>query len=695
MPAMELENMTTLPTIKKYDHIQLFVDKLQSVETYKRMESSFSAFSDELKKEGGSSTAGRNLFVSKHEPACPQKSVKPEDYSPTKQDIIQQLICGLGWGVTGVSATTTTKSVLVSSPDAQGVKVIVTARADENTTATTDGWSCTTTPDVEPFAHFSGNAVEAFMSSQKGNQGIAVLAFEVECGGVETVRSNLLRKHGQLLASGPHTYTRKAEDGRVETTKVLDMWAYYAKATGVADKGTRLRFIERSRTTTPKSPLETWATVPKVPGACCVLPGLERTEATFGAGASPAYFDHWVSNVVDRVKFLAVLKDVLGFEPKVDFNAGVVAAGEAIIESTVAGNTSTVQLKDAHDSLVDQSQVYLPINNTLAEVGHVDAFLKQVGQGVQHVASRVPDLVGFVQAVNDRRTMTGQGFSFLRIPRSYYGRLTAQMLVAHLGAAGTPGADAVLAALEVEGLMDGSGIVGMDVTAARVAAAVETISVDAEVDTAAVAKVVLRSRWSNMRDLLGDAFDDATYEQIVRNQVLVDIQGDDILLQIFTANVLQRNPGEEAPFFEFIQRVCAVSDVVGGDSTGRPIKPGCGGFGIRNFLALFLSIEVSKALDAVEAAISADQPALAELAQRQVDTLTSQMDEANPVLTQISDAMTKEGEALDVGDNALAATWCAKKEAGNVRLQEISDIYKAKMVEIRQLVAAASKEQQK
>merc|ERR1712054_539785 len=49
-------------------------------------------------------------------------------------------------------------------------------------------------------------------------------------------------------------------------------------------------------------------------------------------------------------------------------------------------------------------------------------------------------------------------------------------------------------------------------------------------------------------------------------------------------------------------------------------------------------------------------------AQRQVDTLTSQMDEANPVLTQISDAMTKEGEALDVGDTALAATWCVKKK---------------------------------
>jgi 4-hydroxyphenylpyruvate dioxygenase-like putative hemolysin len=57
---------------------------------------------------------------------------------------------------------------------------------------------------------------------------------------------------------------------------------------------------------------------------------------------------------------------------------------------------------------------------------------------------------------------------------------------------------------------------------------------------------------------------------IVRNKILVDVQGEDLLYQIFTANILQRNPGEEAPFFEFIQRVC---------SPGKVLRPGCGGFG--------------------------------------------------------------------------------------------------------------------
>ena len=57
--------------------------------------------------------------------------------------------------------------------------------------------------------------------------------------------------------------------------------------------------------------------------------------------------DHWVSNVIDREQYLSTLNDVLGFEPKVNFNAGVVAAGEAIIESTVTGNTPTTRLDDA------------------------------------------------------------------------------------------------------------------------------------------------------------------------------------------------------------------------------------------------------------------------------------------------------------------------------------------------------------
>ena len=82
-----------------------------------------------------------------------------------------------------------------------------------------------------------------------------------------------------------------------------------------------------------------------------------------------AYCDHWVSNVVSRRGFLDTLEETLGFTPKVDFNAGVVAAGEAQIESTVTGNEPGTEIPDTEVALRDQSQVYLPINNALSDVG--------------------------------------------------------------------------------------------------------------------------------------------------------------------------------------------------------------------------------------------------------------------------------------------------------------------------------------
>jgi hypothetical protein len=82
--------------------------------------------------------------------------------------------------------------------------------------------------------------------------------------------------------------------------------------------------------------------------------------------------------------------------------------------------------------------------------------------------------------------------------------------------------------------------------------------------------IISSSRYRNLYSLLGDTVSEEEYLGIVRNQILVDIQGEDLLYQIFTSNVLQRNAGEEAPFFEFIQRVCSKN----------VIKPGCGGFGM-------------------------------------------------------------------------------------------------------------------
>merc|ERR1719221_2024932 len=281
----------------------------------------------------------------------------------------------------------------------------------------------------------------------------------------------------------------------------------------------------------------------------CVLPGMQKVSAEDDGVSQSAFCDHWVSNVVSREGFLDTLNDTLGFTPKVDFNAGVVAAGEAQIESTVAGNSSSLATTDKNVTLKDQSQIYLPINNALSEVGHVSLFLKQVGQGIQHIASRVENLPNLIQRVNDFRKMTGAGFTFLQIPLTYYGYLTAGRL-AKDAAIELPLAESYLVKLNEAGIVDAKDIVDIDVTRERVAAALPACVPNGVID------LVLCARYNNLYAMLGDHLNEAEYLKVVRNNILVDIQGEDLLLQIFTSKVVQRAGNEESCFLEFIQRVC-------------------------------------------------------------------------------------------------------------------------------------------
>ena len=79
--------------------------------------------------------------------------------------------------------------------------------------------------------------------------------------------------------------------------------------------------------------------------------------------------------------------------------------------------------------LTDRAQVFLPTNNALSPVGHVHWYLEEIGQGVQHVASRVASLPAYVQRANQMRAVTGEGVTFLNIPRTYYGLLEPESLV--------------------------------------------------------------------------------------------------------------------------------------------------------------------------------------------------------------------------------------------------------------------------
>lgn len=707
-----------------FHHVHLYVDSINDIEFYKKLEKiasrlaqhgSFDPFSGGMRFLESDALPervkeGRSVW----EKICKEDTdldvLDPETYESTNQDIIEQLIIGLGWRVTALHYGKETTSMLVVSQDPKGVKFVVTAPTNGNK-LNTEAHKISF-----EYEHFSLDNLVKFKKLHNGSQGISVLGFELrEDGAIEATMAKYKKLH-PLLFKSEHTYEDRRifhHNGESKTNvlgkmQVLEVYAYYKKGafTKVPDSGTLIRFVHRTGTFSMRDGFG---------NPQGVLPGLIDVPARFDGTSIPAYADHWVSNVFDREGFLKTLEDVLGFTPKVDFNAGVVAAGRAQIESTVTGNDAGKSNKDdlitdskdnaEKKALRNQDQIYLPINNALSDVGHVHFFLEQYGQGVQHIASRVKDLVSFIERVNNYRKISGRGFTFLNIPRSYYGRLSEKDLSFGYDESGM--SERLFSALVKSEVCNVSGIVDIDVNSKELESILSPI-LEAEGKhelLADMVETVLASRYANLKKLLGDHFNSLTYLQIVRNKILVDVQGNDVLFQIFTSNILQRAKNDEAPFLEFIQRVCSQKKT----KEGKPaiIKPGCGGFGIRNFLTLFLSIEVSKAMNDMEQAMNDGDSAKADKSRSKVELFSRQLDESNPILTRISDAMTAEGDALEeitmlekdpnakfppVSDEIqklriLVEENRKMKEQGNVQLKELSQNFSKLMEAIDQAAA--------
>jgi hypothetical protein len=149
-------------------------------------------------------------------------------------------------------------------------------------------------------------------------------------------------------------------------------------------------------------------------------------------------------------------------------------------------------------------------------------------------------------------------------------------------------ASSILIALEKSGVISSEGAVDLDLDASDIDDALEKhLIMDPSSSSDHVEEyrnkkqevidIILRSRYTNLYSLLRHHLSAESYLGIVKNQILVDVQGEDLLYQIFTCPILQRLSGEEAPFLEFIQRVCSECK----DPNGCPakMKPGCGGFG--------------------------------------------------------------------------------------------------------------------
>jgi hypothetical protein len=671
-----------------FSHVHVYTDHIDDISVYKQLEDNLNSFGERVDLK----EMRRNIAEYKHVWEREYCGSGPEENDDIRtassllthvgfisqgRDLIKQLLAGLGFRITGYSDTMQTRSVLVTTKDPHGVQFVISSLKQGTEGGEYDD------DKGDDYSHFHSRHLKQFYREHNDRQGIAVLAFQITEGNIESLYERYKTMHPKLLPEDYKDGVLLYEDHGKATSKILEVYSYYKNEKGgQVDKGTKLRFVQKMGS------LEDGL----------ILPGLIPVKANFDKTCMNAYCDHWVSNVISRTGFLETLEETLGFTTKVDFNAGVVAAGEAQIESTVTGNDSSLETFDKEKALTDQSQVYLPINNALNEYSHVYGFLEELGQGVQHIASRVDDLPAFVQRGNDFREITGEGFTFLKIPRSYYGVLTKGLLQqsAHVT---EETATSIMECCETKGVMSMEGAIDLNLNADDLtdllSESLDRGAIDEyETNKKAIVEIILRSRYINMFNLLGDILNEDTYLSIVRNQILVDVQGGDLLFQIFTSNILQRNAGDEAPFLEFIQRVCAQCTV---DGCPIGMKAGCGGFGIRNFLTLFLSIEIGKAMLEVSHARASDDESAMKFSQKKVDAFTDQLNESNPILTAISDAMTEEGRALErmqdalsKGDDAAAAEYEAQMKAAakakhesNLRLMELNAKYNEMMKSLR------------
>eukprot|EP00924_Labyrinthula_sp_SR-Ha-C_P001664 maker-scaffold_18-snap-gene-5.4-mRNA-1 protein AED:0.03 eAED:0.03 QI:100/0.66/0.5/1/1/1/4/21/669 len=645
----------------RFDHIQIYVKEVKSLEYYKELEGYLQEISSDV-----------NLYLQDHEKVSKEtinslrkkwlgliqgsKSILPLDpelYSSQNQDVIEQLIVGLGWRVVAECTSNGLKSFQVQSSSKFSSRMLITSndpqtekRSEENRLYS----------DLESFSEF--------FEAHSNRGGVAVLGFDVSPKldepkkqgfgvNIRNLEHNYKKLHPNLIKDGIF------EEGN---TLIFQVYAYYAVNNKDPDTGTVLRFVERDGNH--------------------FLSGFVPVDHSFDVSCAQLCFDHWVSNVHNRELFLKVLSDVLSFNSKVDFNAGVVAAGKAKIESTVTGNTPVVKSEVSLSAEVEtqeesNEQVYLPINNALSKYGHVYEFLQELGQGVQHIASKVDDLVLLMKRVNLLRDITGRGFRSLRIPPIYYGNFDPEHFCEFKDCLDLK---QLQSELIKDNAIDSHGVVNLNYNFTNLNKRLQVWFPGVESGKREeIIATIKRCSYMNVYKLVGGDFDPQTYLSIANSQILVDKQGNDVLLQIFTANILQEEPNHEAPFFEFIQRKCFTKCLIEKDNKKvvgyKKPKPGCGGFGIRNFLTLFLSIEVSKAMDNLSRLDEGDEKR--RFYEESVKLFTRQLNESNPILNRITQLMEKEAEELmkpEAEREGLDKISALKAEK-NRELQDLSQSY--------------------
>ena len=128
-------------------------------------------------------------------------SEDPEAFQVHGRDLVEQLLYGFGWRITGQHEGPETRSLLLSTVDPSGVRFVVTC--DRAADATAAPQPAASEPAAEPFEHFSRTPLQRYFANHNDAQGIAVLGFETSAGELDAVHSRYAVLHPRMLGPSP------------------------------------------------------------------------------------------------------------------------------------------------------------------------------------------------------------------------------------------------------------------------------------------------------------------------------------------------------------------------------------------------------------------------------------------------------------------------------------------------------------
>jgi hypothetical protein len=125
-----IPNKSEIQPSIRFSHVQMFVDQLEDLEVYKRIEEQLNTFAAATTTHTNMDLSQKKqLWTTITRSESSLFSSLSANFETQNRDIVKQLLVGLGFRVTGARYTSDSRSVLVTSPDPRGVQFLVTAIA--------------------------------------------------------------------------------------------------------------------------------------------------------------------------------------------------------------------------------------------------------------------------------------------------------------------------------------------------------------------------------------------------------------------------------------------------------------------------------------------------------------------------------------------------------------------------------------